>query len=77
VVDGGDEAFGDGAEEPPGVLGGAARPTEDLVISGDRVVGRFVQAAAEIRDGGEERGPELTGPFPPVSGEGVVAAVIL
>jgi hypothetical protein len=49
VVDGGDEAFGDGADEPPRTLGAAVHPIKALVIFGDRVVGRFVQGAAEIR----------------------------
>jgi hypothetical protein len=42
---------------------------EDLVISRDHVVGRFVQAAAEIRDDGEGRSPELMVRLLPVSGE--------
>jgi hypothetical protein len=39
------------------VLGEAAHPIADLVISHDRVVGRLLQAAAEIREDGEERSP--------------------
>jgi hypothetical protein len=68
----GDAAGGD-AHEVPGVCTPMDEAADDAVAGDDEIR----DAAADIGDGVEEPRPELSVRLPPITGEGVVVAVIL